>query len=81
VPDVVLLDAEMPTTRGLDVCRAISADPRLRGVRVVMVTAKAQQVDREAAHGAGGDDYVVKPFSPRELLRRLAHHGGRPAPR
>jgi CheY-like chemotaxis protein len=70
-PQVVLLDAEMPHVHGYDVCRQIKADPQLRDITVIMVTAKAQAADRERALDAGADGYISKPFSPRDLLQRL----------
>lgn len=71
-PDLVLLDVLMPGSRnGLDVCRAIKADDALRGTRVVMLSARSQPSDRQAGLAAGADAYLVKPFSPNELLRLI----------
>jgi two-component system, OmpR family, phosphate regulon response regulator PhoB len=71
-PDLVLLDVLMPGSRnGLDVCRAIKADAGLRGTRVVMLSARSQPSDRQAGLAAGADAYLVKPFSPNELLRLI----------
>lgn len=71
-PDLVLLDVLMPGSRnGLDVCRAIKADAQLRGTRVVMLSARSQPSDRQAGLAAGADAYLVKPFSPNELLRLI----------
>ena len=71
-PDLVLLDVLMPGSRnGLDVCRAIKADAALAGTRVVMLSARSQASDRQAGLAAGADAYLVKPFSPNELLRLI----------
>jgi two-component system, OmpR family, phosphate regulon response regulator PhoB len=70
-PTVILLDAEMPRVHGYEVCRQIKSDPQLRDITVIMVTAKAQETDRQRALEAGADDFVSKPFSPRDLLDRL----------
>ena len=71
-PHLVLLDVLMPGSRnGLDVCRAIKADAALAGTRVVMLSARSQPSDRQAGLAAGADAYLVKPFSPNELLRLI----------
>jgi two-component system response regulator MtrA len=71
-PDVVLLDVSMPgELTGLEVCRRIRADEDLGGVRVMLLTARAREEDVNAGYAAGADDYLVKPFTPRELTRRI----------
>jgi two-component system phosphate regulon response regulator PhoB len=71
-PDLVLLDVLMPGSRnGLDVCRAIKADAVLQATRVMMLSARSQPSDRQAGLAAGADAYLVKPFSPNELLRLI----------
>jgi two-component system phosphate regulon response regulator PhoB len=70
-PDLVLLDLMLPDMPGTDVCRAIKQDPATREIRVVMVTAKGEEIDRVVGFELGADDYVVKPFSVRELLLRV----------
>jgi two-component system phosphate regulon response regulator PhoB len=72
-PDLVLLDWMMPGLSGLDLCRALRADPRTAGATIVMVTARAMGRDREAALAAGADHYVAKPFSPGALLETVRH--------
>jgi DNA-binding response OmpR family regulator len=71
-PDVVLLDVSMPgELTGLEVCRRIRADENLGGVRVMLLTARAREQDLNAGYAAGADDYLVKPFNPSELTRRI----------
>ncbi len=71
-PDLVLLDWMMPRLTGVEVCRAIRDDASLDRTPVIMLTAKAQEPDVQRAFAAGADDYIVKPFSPRELISRVA---------
>lgn len=70
-PDLVILDWMMPGMSGIDVCRAIRADPRTKDVPVLMLTSKAQEGDIDQAFTAGADDYMVKPFRGRELVSRV----------
>lgn len=71
-PDVVLLDVMMPgELDGLQVCARIKAEPALQHCRVILLTARGQQRDREEGRKAGADDYMVKPFSPLELIDRV----------
>ena len=70
-PDLVLLDLMMPGLDGLEVCRRLKADPVTRGIRIVMVTAKGDESDIVLGLGLGADDYVPKPFSPKELVARV----------
>lgn len=71
-PDVVLLDVMMPgLMNGLDLCRALKADPELNTVPVVILSARGSGADREAGLGAGASAYLVKPFSPMQLLGLL----------
>jgi len=69
-PDLVVLDLMLPDRSGTDVCREIRGDPQLRETAVIMLTAKAEEVDRVVGFELGADDYVTKPFSPRELVLR-----------
>lgn len=69
-PDLVLLDLMLPDLQGSDVCRQLKADPKTRAVPVIMVTARSEEVDRVVGFELGADDYVVKPFSVRELILR-----------
>jgi DNA-binding response OmpR family regulator len=69
--DVVLLDLMLPGVDGLEVCRRIRATPGLADLPVVMLTAKGEDVDRIVGLELGADDYLAKPFNPRELLARI----------
>ena len=71
-PQLVLLDIQMPGRNGLEILRSIRSDPSLAGTRVIMLSAKALVADVEAGMAAGADFYLTKPFSPLELLNRVA---------
>ena len=71
VPDLVLLDVMMPGVSGLEVLERWRSDETTAGMPVIMLTAKAQENDVERGFELGADDYVIKPFSPRELVRRV----------
>jgi two-component system, OmpR family, phosphate regulon response regulator PhoB len=71
-PDVVLLDLMLPDISGTDVCRLLKQDERTKGARVIMLSAKGEEEDRILGFERGADDYVVKPFSTRELLLRIS---------
>jgi DNA-binding response OmpR family regulator len=70
-PDVVLLDLMLPGMDGLDVCRKIRATAEWSGLPVIMLTAKGEDVDKVVGLEVGADDYLAKPFNPRELLARI----------
>nr|BFE89168.1 hypothetical protein GCM10020093_117700 [Planobispora longispora]BFE89252.1 hypothetical protein GCM10020093_118540 [Planobispora longispora]BFE89407.1 hypothetical protein GCM10020093_120090 [Planobispora longispora] len=70
-PDIVILDWMMPGLSGPEVCRRLREMPGMEGVVVLMLTSKAQEGDVEEGFRAGADDYMVKPFSPRELAVRV----------
>jgi two-component system, OmpR family, phosphate regulon response regulator PhoB len=70
-PDVVLLDQMLPDVQGTEVCRSLQQDPVTRNVPIVFVTARGDEVDRIVAFELGAVDYVVKPFSVRELMLRV----------
>jgi DNA-binding response OmpR family regulator len=72
VPDLVLLDVMLPRRDGLSVCRDIRARESWRDVRIVLLTARGQEIDRRKGFEMGADDYIVKPFSTREILDRVA---------
>ena len=71
VPDIAVLDVSMPGMSGLDVCRMLRADPSTADMMIIMLTARAQETDVEGGFSAGADDYLIKPFSPRELTSRV----------
>ena len=70
-PDLAVLDMMMPGLSGIDVLRKIRDAERTRSVRVILLTARSRDTDVDAGFAAGADDYVIKPFSPRELLNRV----------
>jgi two-component system phosphate regulon response regulator PhoB len=70
-PDLVLLDLMLPDMPGTDVCRSLKSDPATRAIPVVMLTARGEEIDRVVGFELGADDYVVKPYSMRELTLRL----------
>lgn len=69
--DLAILDIMLPGIDGLEVCRVIKQKPRLKNLPVIMLTAKGEEVDRIVGLELGADDYMVKPFSPRELILRI----------
>lgn len=70
-PDLVLLDLMIPEGDGLEVCRRLRADPATARLPIIMLTARAEEVDRVLGLELGADDYVTKPFSPREVMARV----------
>jgi len=70
-PDVVVLDINMPRLNGYEVCERIRANPDWAGVRVLMLTARGRDVEREKGLALGADDYVTKPFATQEVVDRV----------
>lgn len=70
-PDLILLDLMLPVIDGLEVCRQLRADPRLQGVRILMLTARSEEVDEIVGFSTGADDYVTKPFKIKPLISRV----------
>lgn len=70
-PDLVLLDVMMPGCDGFEVARTVRANPALSAVRIVMITAKGQDIDRRKGQELGVDDYITKPFSTRDVVARV----------
>ncbi len=70
-PDLVILDWMLPELSGIEVCRQLREDPDSRDIPVIMLTARGEEADRVKGLASGADDYVVKPFSPAELLARV----------
>ncbi len=71
-PDLIILDLMLPEVDGMIVCRLLKNDPRTKNIPVVMVTAKTEEKDRVAGLELGADDYITKPFSPREVVLRVS---------
>lgn len=69
-PDLVFLDVMMPKINGFEVTRIVRADPTLAQVKIILLTAKGQDSDRETGRQAGADEYMTKPFSPTKILER-----------
>jgi phosphate regulon transcriptional regulator PhoB len=71
VPDLIVLDLMLPELDGLQVCRRLRAEPATAAVPIIMLTARGDEVDRVVGLELGADDYVTKPFSPKELVARV----------
>ena len=71
LPDLVVLDLMLPEVDGLEVCKLLRRDATTAGIPILMLTAKAAEIDRVLGLELGADDYVTKPFSPRELMLRI----------
>jgi DNA-binding response OmpR family regulator len=70
-PDLLLLDVMLPGLDGRDICRALRAEPRTATLPIIMITARAEEGERVAGLELGADDYITKPFSPREVVARV----------
>jgi len=70
-PDLIILDLTLPGIDGLEVCKALKKESKTAKVPIIMLTAKAQETDKVLGLELGADDYVTKPFSPRELIARV----------
>lgn len=83
-PDLIVLDLMMPRRNGFEVCEALKHDPDTRGIHVIILTARGQEIDRQRGAEVGADEYLTKPFSPRKLRQRLLEilgpDGGAAAP-
>jgi len=73
-PDLILLDWMMPHVSGLEVCRRLKLRPETRGIPVIMLSARSEEVDKVRGLETGADDYVIKPYSVVELMARLKAH-------
>jgi DNA-binding response OmpR family regulator len=71
IPDLILLDVRMPRMTGYDACRLMKANPALRDVPVVFLSAKGQESEIQSGLDAGAEEYLLKPFSPAELTNRV----------
>ncbi|MGA2241347.1 MAG: response regulator transcription factor [Verrucomicrobiota bacterium] len=70
-PDLIVLDVMLPEMNGFEICKALRLDPATAKTPIIMLTAKAAEIDRVLGLELGADDYLTKPFSPRELLLRI----------
>jgi len=70
-PDVMLLDLMIPKRDGYDVCQTVRANPAWKDLRIIMLTARGREAEKEKGLALGADDYITKPFSTRELTRKL----------
>ena len=70
-PDLIILDVMLPDVEGLEVCRTLRSQESTRRIPIVMLTARGEEIDRVVGFELGADDYVMKPFSPRELVLRV----------
>ena len=87
-PDLILLDLMLPDVSGTEICRRLRKDDATESIPIMMITARGEEIDRVVGFEVGADDYVTKPFSPRELvlrvqavLRRSSSQSGAPTPR
>jgi DNA-binding response OmpR family regulator len=71
VPDVVLLDVMMPKIDGFSICQQIRANPEWKDMRIIMLTARGRDVEREKGLALGADDYITKPFSTKDAIARV----------
>jgi len=71
LPDIVMLDLMLPGIDGLEICRKLKSNPRTEHIPIIMVTAKGEESDVVLGLGVGADDYIPKPFSPKELIARV----------
>jgi two-component system cell cycle response regulator DivK len=70
-PDLILMDIQMPVLDGYEATRRIKANPELKAIPIIVVTSYALSGDEEKARAAGCDDYITKPYSPRQLLAKV----------
>ena len=70
-PNLILLDWMLPGQSGIDFAQQLRADPNTRDIPIIMITAKGEEIDKVSGLNSGADDYITKPFSPRELIARI----------
>jgi two-component system alkaline phosphatase synthesis response regulator PhoP len=70
-PDLIVLDIMMPKLDGYETCKRLKADPEIKDVPVILLSAKGRNVDQKIGFEVGADDYITKPFSPRKLVERI----------
>jgi two-component system phosphate regulon response regulator PhoB/two-component system alkaline phosphatase synthesis response regulator PhoP len=71
IPDLIILDLLLPDIDGLEICKDLKSNPELKDTPIIMLTAKGDEMDKILGLELGADDYITKPFSPRELLARV----------
>jgi CheY-like chemotaxis protein len=80
IPDLVLTDVRMPKMTGYEACKLIKADPTTQHIPVVFLSAKGQDAEVQTGLDSGADEYLLKPFAPDQLTRKVAEILGRPKP-
>jgi CheY-like chemotaxis protein len=80
IPDLVLTDVRMPKMTGYEACKLIKADPTTQHIPVVFLSAKGQEAEVQTGLDSGADEYLLKPFAPDQLTRKVAEILGRPKP-
>jgi DNA-binding response OmpR family regulator len=70
-PKIIFLDVMMPKVNGFNACRAIKSDETLKGIYVIMLTGKGQEIDKEMGYKEGADEFLTKPFSPMEIVAKV----------
>jgi CheY-like chemotaxis protein len=80
LPDLVLTDVRMPKMTGYEACRLIKADPTTQHIPVVFLSAKGQEAEVQTGLASGGDEYLLKPFAPDQLTRKVAEILGKAKP-
>jgi len=73
-PDLMLLDVMMPGRGGFDICQLVRSNPDWAHIKIIMLTAKGREVEREKGMALGADDYITKPFSTREVVERVRQY-------
>jgi len=73
-PDLMLLDVMMPGRGGFDICQMVRSNPDWAHIRIIMLTAKGREVEREKGMALGADDYITKPFSTRDVVERVRQY-------
>lgn len=76
-PKIVFLDLILPKKNGDEICKAVKSDPELRHTHIIVLTAKGQELDKRISISAGADEFITKPFSPKEVVERVRAIMGR----
>ena len=70
-PDLIILDVMMPEMNGVQICRRLKSNPAYQAIKIILLTARDQQKDKDIGKEAGADDYVTKPFEPDDLIKKV----------